>query len=367
MGGQWGTVCDDGFDDNTARVVCRQLGLPWTAATADYSVPGNEELDILMDDLSCSGTESSLALCYYSSDHSCGHSEDVGVICRGLASSSSDLELLVRLVDGSSDSEGRVEVFMGGQWGTVCDDGFDDNTARVVCRQLGLPWTAATADYSVPGNEELDILMDDLSCSGTESSLALCYYSSDHSCGHSEDVGVVCVGQSSAGARARLVGGESAASGRLEVLVQGRWGTVCDDGFSNIAARVVCAQLGMPTEEAVAVLISDNPDAWFSLIGDTSDLPILMDDVSCSGSEATLQYCGFSRTSDCSHYEDVAIMCTDQGPPVQAVLLYGQKLGHGCQFDSDCETQLCASVTDDVQFDQRLVRHSCWVPPSRDR
>ena len=117
-----------------------------------------------------------------------------GVICRGLASPSSDLELLVRLVDGSSDSEGRVEVFTGGQWGTVCDDGFDDYTARVVCRQLGLPWTAATADYSVPGNEELDILMDDLSCSGTESSLALCYYNSDHNCGHSEDVGESLIG-----------------------------------------------------------------------------------------------------------------------------------------------------------------------------
>eukprot|EP00798_Chlamydomonas_sp_ICE-L_P019371 gene19372-26020_t len=147
-------------------------------------------------------------------------------------------------------------------------------------------------------------------------------------------------------AHVQLVGCEWAASGCLEVLVKGQWGTVCDDGFSNTAARVVCAQLGLPTEEAVAVLIGKNPDAWSSLIGDTSDLPILMDDVSCSGTEAKLQSCEFSRTSDCSHYEDVAIICTDQAPPVQ---LYGLKLGMACQFDSDCETQLCASITDDVQ------------------
>ena len=45
--------------------------------------------------------------------------------------------IAVRLVDGPSAREGRLEVYYDGEWGTVCDDGFTDAAARVVCYMLG--------------------------------------------------------------------------------------------------------------------------------------------------------------------------------------------------------------------------------------
>lgn len=93
-----------------------------------------------------------------------------------------------------------MEVFIGGRWGTVCDDYWGNVDARVVCRQLGLPWTSATAvgQARYGANYGLPIVMDDVGCGGSEASLQACRYTSRHNCVHAEDAGVICSGLTSA-------------------------------------------------------------------------------------------------------------------------------------------------------------------------
>ena len=43
----------------------------------------------------------------------------------------------IRLQDGSTPNEGRVELCYNNHWGTICDDLWDNDDARVVCRQAG--------------------------------------------------------------------------------------------------------------------------------------------------------------------------------------------------------------------------------------
>ncbi|MGH0132245.1 UNVERIFIED_CONTAM: hypothetical protein FKN15_049482 [Acipenser sinensis] len=82
----------------------------------------------------------------------------------------------VRLVGGQTPYEGRVEVYYSGEWGTVCDDNWDLAAAHVVCRSLGLKNASEAVVGGTFGPGSGRIMLDDVSCQGTESSLAQYLY-----------------------------------------------------------------------------------------------------------------------------------------------------------------------------------------------
>jgi deleted-in-malignant-brain-tumors protein 1 len=91
---------------------------------------------------------------------------------------------------------GRVEVYYNGTWGTVCDDEWDINDARVVCKQLGFQDAERAYTLSYFGQGSGQIWLDNVDCAGHESSLFSCRHGGVgiHDCGHSEDAGVRCRG-----------------------------------------------------------------------------------------------------------------------------------------------------------------------------
>ena len=107
----------------------------------------------------------------------------------------------VRLVGGDTLLEGRVEVFLLGQWGTVCDYNWDFVDAIVVCRQLGNLQAVEAPRYAAFGAGSGPSWYYSLYCTGTERNLTECSKSTSNfgsACSHSQDAGAVCSSQSCA-------------------------------------------------------------------------------------------------------------------------------------------------------------------------
>ncbi|KAH3795527.1 hypothetical protein DPMN_149082 [Dreissena polymorpha] len=259
-GATWGTVCGN-LGTNGAGVVCAALGYPREGATyKGYSVygQGSSSQPILFHYPTCDGTETSLLDCKRSTS-TCSHTYDVGVMC---IAEPTTLVRLVNIYIGTMFNKGRVELSVdnGTTWGTICNDYFGDAEAKVICRMLGFHEAEGVAVINGSyGFGSGQILLDDLNCSGEETSILQCQHKpiGENDCTHDEDVGVACnyVGQGSA--EVRLTGSSSRYQGRVEVKLAGTtiWGTICSlNDFDSTEASVICAMLGFQRSGAVARL-----------------------------------------------------------------------------------------------------------------
>ena len=103
----------------------------------------------------------------------------------------------VRLQHGNSSNQGRVEIFMEGDWQTVCDESWDIQDADVVCRQLELGYAVAAPTQNYFPSSNAQIWPVGVNCTGSERKLIDCHAPMmlENECFHSDDAGVVCSGQ----------------------------------------------------------------------------------------------------------------------------------------------------------------------------
>lgn len=192
----WGTVCDDVWNKQLSVVVCRSLGFSWnTSDTFCCARYGLGSGPIWLDNVNCTGSEERIEDCRHNGwgISNCGHGEDVSVSCLP----SNDV---VRLVDGSSIYEGRLEIFHNGIWGTVCDDMWNSHNTAVVCTSLGFSPAEAVSVHGQPfglGTGPIHFL--NVVCQGNESSIVQCQDCGfvNHNCDHAKDVCINCTSHKS--------------------------------------------------------------------------------------------------------------------------------------------------------------------------
>eukprot|EP00118_Oscarella_pearsei_P003516 m.14594 g.14594 ORF g.14594 m.14594 type:complete len:741 (+) comp25845_c0_seq2:95-2317(+) len=334
--GVWGTVCDDKWDAVDANVVCRQLGYERAVNVYHASHFGGGTGMIWMDEVQCKGEEKRLADCPFNGwhEHNCNHAEDAGVQCYVPPVRFPGI-LPVRLVgDNGGGSrwrktrKGRPEVFLDDTWSAIDGNGFGPEEGRVFCAQLGFPYgrrfiSRRILSFFQPWNGT--VVMKRPLCSGAESALSYCmavnwgphsFTGGNGSWWKEKDLAYVhCTLKpvkklKSAGSASkdtsslvRLKGGIGPWEGRLEVSINGQWGTICDRDMTSYVANAACRQSGYGSAKRVLHY------AWFGRgLG-----PIHMRGIKCIGNESSLMECHLPPPkhdpSGCKHFMDSSVEC----------------------------------------------------------
>ncbi|XP_030644160.1 scavenger receptor cysteine-rich type 1 protein M130-like [Chanos chanos] len=297
-----------------AAVVCRELdcGEAVEALNSSHFGPGSGRL--WRSAVNCSGLESTLENCGEDEEckfdkYVCNNQREAGVICSG--------HMKPRLSNGPNPCSGRVELFRGNNWMTVCDAAFDQQDAEVVCRELGCGVPVEVLGAAAFGKGEGEVWSEEIQCRGNESEISFCPTSSSqrHNCSHDNNVGLKCTGYTDF----RLVNSSDSCSGRVELQYLSEWGTVCDASWDIRASNVLCRQLNCGS--AMAVVGVD----WF---GEGSG-PVRADVFDCQGNETHLSACVISSWSRaaCSHRQGAGVICSGSSMSADAgwVRLTGER------------------------------------------
>nr|KAF6295961.1 galectin 3 binding protein [Myotis myotis] len=184
----------------------------------------------------------------------------------------------MRLANGDAPNEGRVEIFYGGQWGTVCDNLWDLVDASVVCRALGFENATEALGRAAFGPGTGPIMLDEVQCSGTESSLANCSSLGwlRSKCRHNQDAGVICSNETGGAHTLDLSGALPAALAQIFDSQRGCDLTVAvkADGAEPLS---LCAHSLILTSNPEAQALWSEPGSTVTMEVDAECLPVATD------------------------------------------------------------------------------------------
>ncbi|KAK3746952.1 hypothetical protein RRG08_030362 [Elysia crispata] len=281
----WQHVCNiDSFSRTDAQVACRSLMLNYVdGVPIRGGVFGELDTTHGVSRLDCTGTETTLSECDIVPNSNCSSDDYISVACFETLLTPDDTKFQIRISDDSlktSDNHGIVEIRQEGVWGRICMDGFTDTEASVACQEIG-NFTGGTTYLHLFRNR-LPMLWGKTTCTGDEVSLNQCQHellTNSDKCGYDEnDAGVVCY--QGEGIKYRLTGGTSSSKGRVEIGVDGDYGTICAVNWRTDNSRVLCKSLGFVD----GIPSHDSND-------ELDSLPTKFSFFLCEGSESNLLSC----------------------------------------------------------------------------
>ncbi|KAH3837828.1 hypothetical protein DPMN_111229 [Dreissena polymorpha] len=240
----YGTVCAKDFSFVDGDIACKSINMSYRVAAVynvSYFGPGSGQ--IYIDQLDCTSSRNHIKDCYYRKTGICDHSNDVSLVCsecgkpvtvlddRMFQFNDSNVVMYgdcsfyksyvgqlraicdkgtwttlgncieyskpmnvqgVRLVNGRTHAEGRVEMKVFATWGTVCSAHFGMKEAEVVCRMMGYLRAQSFTGIGSSGVGTGPIFIDKLNCGNDASHINDCEYTTYHNCSHDQDVSVAC-------------------------------------------------------------------------------------------------------------------------------------------------------------------------------